>query len=67
MVNDWTPYEEDLLVENLEMGYDLVAVSMHVQRDPEDVAKKVVDLSLRGVLVILSTSTLEAWLKRSSQ
>ena len=66
-MNDWTPYEEDLLVENLEMGYDLVAVSRHVQRDPADVAKKVVDLSIRGVLVILSPSTLEAWLKRSSQ
>ena len=50
MVNDWTPYEEDLLVENLEMGYDLVAVSRHVQRDPEDVAKKVVELPFAACL-----------------
>lgn len=67
MSGDWTTHEEDLLVENLESGYDLLSIAEFTQRTPEDVAMKVIDLSIRGDLIILATSTLEAWMKRSVQ
>ena len=67
MSGDWTTHEEDLLVENLESGYDLLSIAEFTQRAPEDVAMKVIELSLSGDLVIVATTTLEAWMKRSLQ
>ena len=67
MSGDWTTNEEDILVENLESGYDLLSIAEFTQRTPEDVAMKVVELSLRGDLIILSTATLKAWMERTLQ
>ena len=65
MSGDWTTNEEDLLVENLESGYDLLSIVEFTQRTPEDVAMKVIELSLRGDLIILATTTLKAWMERT--
>lgn len=67
MSGDWTANEEDILVENLESGYDLLSIAEFTQRTPEDVAMKVVELSLRGDLIILATATLKAWMERTLQ
>lgn len=63
----WSAAEEDLLVENLELGHDLHTVSMVLQRTPYSIAMKLVDLTVRGKVVVLAPATFDALSNRSRQ
>jgi hypothetical protein len=61
----WTSTEEDLLVENLELGYELETIASVLGRSPYAVAMKVVHLASRGDLVIMAPETFDALMKGS--
>ena len=56
--------EEDLLIENLELGQDLDIISDTLGRTPSAVALKMVHLYQRGALVIMAEATFDVLVKR---
>jgi hypothetical protein len=63
----WSYDEEDILVENLELGYDLVTIAMIVGRTPQSVAMKIVHLAMQGRLIIMAPETFDELFDGSSQ
>jgi hypothetical protein len=63
----WTSEDEDLLVENLELGYDLEVIASVLGRTPYAVAMKVVHLTTKGHLVIMGQGTFDALVRVSYQ
>jgi hypothetical protein len=59
-VQRWQPHEEDLLVENLELGYDLELIASLMGRSPPSLAMKVVHLATQGKLLIMAPATFDA-------
>jgi hypothetical protein len=63
----WTPHEEDLLVENLELGYDLEIIASLMGRSPQSLAMKIVHLATKGKLLIMAPETFDAMLSWTSK
>ena len=64
MMGRWSSIEESLLVENLELGHDLVVVSDVLGRTPSDVVFKMVQLYHQGAFVVLAGPTFDAFVER---
>lgn len=64
MTERWSSVEESLLLENLEIGHDLVVVSDVLGRTPSDVVFKMVQLYQKGTLVVMAGSTFDALVER---
>ncbi|MGB0516313.1 MAG: hypothetical protein ACPHJE_03610 [Poseidonia sp.] len=64
MSGSWTPMEEDLLIENLELGQDLDIISDTLGRTPSAVALKMIHLYQKGALVIMAEDTFDVLVKR---
>jgi hypothetical protein len=62
----WSTHEEDLLVENLELGYDLEIIASLMGRSPQSLAMKIVHLATQGKLLIMAPETFDALLDCSS-
>ena len=56
----WSQDEEDLLVENLELGYGLGVIVAVLDRTADDIALKLVELVERGELMAMSPKTFDA-------
>jgi hypothetical protein len=55
----WSNDDEEILVENLELGYDLVTIASMVGRTPQSVAMKIVHLAMQGRLIIMAPETFD--------
>ena len=67
MFGPWTPEEEDLLVEHLELGFSLVSIANALHRSVQAVGMKMVQLYQRGELVVMAGPTYEAGQERIRQ
>ena len=67
MFGPWTPEEEDLLVEHLELGCSLMSIANALHRSVQAVGMKMVQLYQRGELVVMAGPTYEAGQKRIGQ
>ena len=67
MFGPWTPEEEDLLVEHLELGCSLAFIADALQRSVQAVGMKLIQLYHRGQLVGMSVPTYEAGQERIGQ
>ena len=67
MFGPWTPEEEDLLVEHLELGCSLTFIADALQRSVQAVSMKLIQLYHRGQLVVMSVPTYEAGQERIGQ
>ena len=67
MFGSWTPEEEDLLVENLELGCDLAFIADVLDRSVQAVGMKTLQLYQRGELVVMAVPTYEAGQERLGQ
>jgi len=67
MFGPWTPEEEDLFVEHLELDCDLAFIADALQRSVQAVGMKMLQLYQRGALVVMSASTYEAGQERVGQ
>ena len=67
MFGPWTPEEEDLLVEHLELGCSLAFIAEALQRSVQAVSVKLIHLYHRGQLVVMSVPTYEAGQERIGQ
>ena len=67
MFGPWTPEEEDLLVEHLELGCSLVSIATALHRSVQSVGMKMVQLYQRGELVVMAGPTYEAGQERIGQ
>jgi hypothetical protein len=56
----WSQDEEDLLVENLELGYGLGVIAAVLDRTADDIVLKLVELVERGELMAMSPKTFDA-------
>ena len=56
----WSQDEEDLLVENLELGYGLGVIAAVLDRTANDIVLKLVELVERGELMAMSPKTFDA-------
>ena len=56
----WSQDEEDLLVENLELGYGLGVIAAVLNRAADDIVLKLVELVERGELMAMSPKTFDA-------
>ena len=56
----WSEDEEDLLVENLELGYGLGTIAAVLDRTAVDILRKLVELVERGELIAMSPETFDA-------
>ena len=56
----WSQDEEDLLVENLELGYGLDVIAAVLDRTADDIVLKLVELVERGDLMAMSPKTFDA-------
>jgi len=56
--------EEDLLIENLELGQELHVISETLGRTPSAVALKLIHLYQKGSLVIMAETTFDVLVKR---
>ncbi|MGB1485389.1 MAG: SANT/Myb-like DNA-binding domain-containing protein [Poseidonia sp.] len=64
MSGSWTPMEEDLLIENLELGQHLDIIADSLGRTPSAVALKMIHLYQKGALVIMAEDTFDVLVKR---
>jgi hypothetical protein len=64
MSGPWTSIEEDLLIENLELGQELHIISDALGRTPSAVALKLIHLYQKGALVIMAEPTFDVLVKR---
>ena len=67
MFGPWTPEEEDLLVEHLELGCSLAFIADALHRSVQAVSMKLIQLYHRGQLVVMSIPTYEAGQERIGQ
>ena len=67
MLGPWTSEEEDLLVEHLELGCELMFIASALQRSVQAVGMKMIHLYARGELVVMSPTTYEAGQERIGQ
>ena len=67
MFGPWTPEEEDLLVEHLELGCSLAFIADALQRSVQAVSMKLIQLYHRGQPVVMSVPTYEAGQERIGQ
>ena len=64
MIGTWSSAEENLLVENLELGHDIELISEVLGRAPSDVALRMVHLYQEGTIVVMAGATFDAFVKR---
>ena len=60
----WSPAEESLLVENLELGHDLELIAGVLEKPPFDVVVKLIHLYQNGTLVVMAGPTFDVLVKR---
>ncbi|MGB1588205.1 MAG: hypothetical protein ACPHJD_05255 [Poseidonia sp.] len=59
-MSTWSEHEEDLLVENLELGYGLGTIAAVLDRTAFDILRKLIELVERGELIVMSPKTFDA-------
>ena len=67
MSEPWSEDEEDVLIENLELGYDFYLIALILERTPYAVSSKVTQLVSKGRLMVISPETFDALLWRMNQ
>ena len=67
MPEPWSEDEVDVLIENLELGYDFHFIALILERTPYAVSSKVAQLVSKERLIVLSTETFDALLWRMNQ